>query len=153
MRPGGPLEHWHGQPGRGGDNSSAMRGVLKPATSFLLGISPFTEAACHYDHIGRASAGRGDPLFSLTLSLFDLTTWMELKRTRGVGAVATRRRGLANGNVEYDIHSLARESGNYGGKPSIQAGNDDTYGCRFPLGVLLCFSILSQWVLQVKTMS
>jgi hypothetical protein len=58
---------------------------------------------------------------------------------RGAGVVAMCRRGLVGGSAESDMHSLVRESRNYGRRPSLRAGNGDAYGPRFSLGALLCF--------------
>uniref|UniRef100_A0A0E0JR56 Uncharacterized protein n=1 Tax=Oryza punctata TaxID=4537 RepID=A0A0E0JR56_ORYPU len=91
--------------------------------------------------------GRGDPFFSLTLSLSNPITWMELKHTGGQDSVwmANRRR---------DVGAVAaRRSKNYKRRPSLRAGNSDACEHRFSPWGFVVFSLLSQWDLQVKTTS
>uniref|UniRef100_A0A0D3G814 Uncharacterized protein n=1 Tax=Oryza barthii TaxID=65489 RepID=A0A0D3G814_9ORYZ len=78
------------------------------------GVCPLAVAACRRKMatVDERVRGRGDPFFSLTLSLSNPTTWMDVKhgegwdsssmasRRRGVGAVAARRRGLDGGSAE-----------------------------------------------------
>uniref|UniRef100_A0A0E0A6I5 Uncharacterized protein n=1 Tax=Oryza glumipatula TaxID=40148 RepID=A0A0E0A6I5_9ORYZ len=119
------------QPGRGCDD----------------GICPFAAAACGHKMAtldGRVR-GRGDPFFSLTLSLSNPTTWMEMKRNggrdssfmadrrRGVGAVAARRRGFVGGSARSDMHSLERES-RTGESLAFGLATATPAGAVFPLG-------------------
>uniref|UniRef100_A0A0D3GY24 Uncharacterized protein n=1 Tax=Oryza barthii TaxID=65489 RepID=A0A0D3GY24_9ORYZ len=81
MRLGDPLRE-HGQHDRGGDGGSAMR---EASRNFFPSNCPLAAIAYHrkmatLDGLVR---GRGDPSFSLTISLSNPTTWMELKRVEG----------------------------------------------------------------------
>uniref|UniRef100_A0A0E0LNP7 Uncharacterized protein n=1 Tax=Oryza punctata TaxID=4537 RepID=A0A0E0LNP7_ORYPU len=150
MRLGGP------HLGRGGNDGIAIRVGLKPTASFLLGDCPLAVAV--YRHkvatLDGLVWGRGDPFFSLTLSLSNPTTWMELKHTggrdstwmadrrRGVGVVAACRRGIVGGSAESNMYSLAWESRSYGQRPSLRACNSDTCESFLPLGRYCVFSPL-----------
>uniref|UniRef100_A0A0D3HMX3 Uncharacterized protein n=1 Tax=Oryza barthii TaxID=65489 RepID=A0A0D3HMX3_9ORYZ len=97
--------------------------------------------------------GRGDPFFSLTLSLSNPTMWTEMKRggrdsslmagrRRGVGAVAVRRRGLVGGFAGSDMHSLAPES-RTGESLAFGLAMATPAGAVFPLGRCCIFFPLS----------
>uniref|UniRef100_A0A0E0MC78 Pentatricopeptide repeat-containing protein n=1 Tax=Oryza punctata TaxID=4537 RepID=A0A0E0MC78_ORYPU len=144
------VDRSHGHLGQGGNDGIAIRVGLKPTASFLPGDCPFAVVACHrkMTTLDGLVWGRGDPFLSLTLSLSNPTTWMELKRTGGRNStlMANQRgytsKGIVGGSAESDMYSLARESRNHGQKPSLRVGNGDACGRRF-----------SPWDIVVKTTS
>uniref|UniRef100_A0A0E0M7Q6 Uncharacterized protein n=1 Tax=Oryza punctata TaxID=4537 RepID=A0A0E0M7Q6_ORYPU len=120
--------------GDAGNPSKATMTVKPPTMSFDLDDSPLAAASsCHnMVTLGGLVRGRGDPSFSLTLSLANPTVASDVELLLDGRAVTRRSRGG---------HALKATLTREGGKITSESlahrtSNGDTCRCRFPPGAL-----------------